>query len=407
MRSNPQSADLQTIVNDAITQQKRGNHKGAIKRFKRILKHAPDHPEILNLYALSLAEHGDVRTAQRALEAAVKYDPDYVEGWGNLGVMLAKGGNNDAAIQAYDRVRKLAPELPAGHVKFADACQHLERYGDALNAYEMALSIDQNNPSVWRGLSRACMFEGEWDKALKAADRALHSYPGHTLLLGIKSVAYSELGHNDEAAHLVDFEKLIEVKDVSVPDGYADLKSFNHALCSHSLAHPSLDYEPTGKSTKKGHQTTNLAEDEDQGPVADLLAAIDDTVRNYQNSHPVDQSHPFLAQRPDRWDTYIWATVLGSQGHQSSHIHPSGWLSGVYYAKIPDVVSANSESQAGWIEFGRAAKYPNAKAEHPVRSYPPHEGMIVLFPSYFYHRTEPFESTDQRISIAFDILPLE
>jgi len=32
--------------------------------------------------------------------------------------------------------------------------------------------------------------------------------------------------------------------------------------------------------------------------------------------------------------------------------------------------------------------------------------MLVLFPSYFYHRTEPFESQDQRISIAFDIVPL-
>ena len=31
---------------------------------------------------------------------------------------------------------------------------------------------------------------------------------------------------------------------------------------------------------------------------------------------------------------------------------------------------------------------------------------MVLFPSYFYHRTVPFTGTDERISIAFDVRPL-
>ena len=47
-----------------------------------------------------------------------------------------------------------------------------------------------------------------------------------------------------------------------------------------------------------------------------------------------------------------------------------------------------------------------AKAKPVVRSCPPHEGLVVLFPSYFYHRTEPFVSQEKRISIAFDILPV-
>ena len=32
---------------------------------------------------------------------------------------------------------------------------------------------------------------------------------------------------------------------------------------------------------------------------------------------------------------------------------------------------------------------------------------MVLFPSYFYHRTLPFESDEVRISIAFDVLARE
>ena len=37
--------------------------------------------------------------------------------------------------------------------------------------------------------------------------------------------------------------------------------------------------------------------------------------------------------------------------------------------------------------------------------FEPEPGLMLLFPSYFYHRTMPFESADMRISISFDVLP--
>jgi hypothetical protein len=35
----------------------------------------------------------------------------------------------------------------------------------------------------------------------------------------------------------------------------------------------------------------------------------------------------------------------------------------------------------------------------------PVEGLLVLFPSYLYHRTIPFEGDAPRISVAFDFVP--
>jgi hypothetical protein len=40
--------------------------------------------------------------------------------------------------------------------------------------------------------------------------------------------------------------------------------------------------------------------------------------------------------------------------------------------------------------------------QHALLPIKPREGMIVLFPSYFYHRTIPFESAEERITLAFD-----
>ena len=47
------------------------------------------------------------------------------------------------------------------------------------------------------------------------------------------------------------------------------------------------------------------------------------------------------------------------------------------------------------------------KAVHETHSVAPEEGMLVLFPSYFHHRTEPFEGSPARISLAFDLIPAQ
>ena len=40
-----------------------------------------------------------------------------------------------------------------------------------------------------------------------------------------------------------------------------------------------------------------------------------------------------------------------------------------------------------------------------MKAVRPEEGLLLLFPSYFYHGTVPFEAAEPRISIAFDVLP--
>ncbi len=42
--------------------------------------------------------------------------------------------------------------------------------------------------------------------------------------------------------------------------------------------------------------------------------------------------------------------------------------------------------------------------EPEIRSYQPKEGLVVLFPSYFYRHTVPCACDEERITIAFDVL---
>jgi uncharacterized protein (TIGR02466 family) len=100
----------------------------------------------------------------------------------------------------------------------------------------------------------------------------------------------------------------------------------------------------------------------------------------------------------------LWGTILKAGGHQEPHIHQTAWLSGVYYARLPEKIHCNDPSRSGWIEFGQPpARYP-CKAEYPLECLCPREGMLVMFPSHLFHRTIPLRGDETRISFAFDLI---
>ena len=37
----------------------------------------------------------------------------------------------------------------------------------------------------------------------------------------------------------------------------------------------------------------------------------------------------------------------------------------------------------------------------------PEPGLLLLFPSYYYHRSLPYDGAGERISISFDLAPAE
>ncbi len=119
-----------------------------------------------------------------------------------------------------------------------------------------------------------------------------------------------------------------------------------------------------------------------------------------------DDDHPYLASKPTDWTLTLWATVLDRDGHQAAHVHPTGWLSGVYYVAVPEP-APDAPEKSGWIEFGRPPDELGLRRDPSVHALGPTPGLMLLFPSYFYHRTMPFTGAGQRVSIAFDLMPNE
>ncbi len=72
---------------------------------------------------------------------------------------------------------------------------------------------------------------------------------------------------------------------------------------------------------------------------------------------------------------------------------------------VPLFVATSAANHAGWIEFGEPLPEFRCKKKPELRLVRPEAGMMLLFPSYFHHRTLPFRAGETRISIAFDVVP--
>ena len=90
-------------------------------------------------------------------------------------------------------------------------------------------------------------------------------------------------------------------------------------------------------------------------------------------------------------------------GHRLSHIHPSGWLSGVFYIQCPQ----GADPDEGAIEFSlHGYGYPVLDKNHPRHRHRPKNGDLVLFPSSLFHGTVPIKMEEERLIVAFDLVPL-
>jgi len=56
-------------------------------------------------------------------------------------------------------------------------------------------------------------------------------------------------------------------------------------------------------------------------------------------------------------------------------------------------------------EYGAQAMAVHGGLRGTVTGVKPKPGMLVLFPSYFWHGTVPFEDGGRRLTAAFDVVP--
>ena len=366
--------------------------------YREILGTSPANPDALHLLGVLTIQLGEPDVGAGLIRQAIQHNAGDADYHANLGMALSAMAELEGAISAYEQALRINPHHANALYSLGSAQRALGRAKEAITSITRSLEIEPGAVEVRANLAALLLENHDPVAALDQCEACLRAQPGDRLAIGYKAIALQHMEEFERARQWLALERLINTETLAVPDSYDSLKAFNAVLAQHIRQHPTLEQEHTSKATRNGLQTGDLLTSP-KGPFGVFEKTIKDAIKRYLIEH---RGHPHFSNGPQTWRIDMWGVVLNTAGHQSAHMHPGGWVSGVYYVELPSQIDAIAS--AGWIEFGRPPVELGRVSESELRVIRPEVGKLVLFPSYVFHQTVPFISNQQRISVAFDVL---
>jgi Flp pilus assembly protein TadD len=400
--------------------------------FRTALARDADSPKALaNLGAL-LQYRGHIQASIDCYRRVLALDPDDLEVRCNLANTLVEAGRGDEALAECDTALAMAPDRPellatrgavlCGLERYADAIpvleaalatgpddmalinlglahQQLGQTSDATAALDTAVRVNPDNARAVADLTTLLSAERRASEALALSADFLARHPGERLVLAARAVVLRDVGRAVEARELVDLERLVHIRELPAARLrkprciQRKLAATVLADTSHSRARrarrPGVDPRPAS-STPISSRSAPFATRSTQKCVQ-----CRELARGRLREPPGHGPGPRTSGPCGSGEQ-----CFGPGGHQLPHLHPLAWLSGVYYVAVPPGLG-----DAGALEFGEPPSRVTARIEPERRRVSATPGRLVLFPSWFWHRTLPFAQPGERISVAFDVMP--
>lgn len=387
-------------ITAAIAEHQAGRFAEAETLYRKALAQEPRHVDALRLLGVVRFQRGDLPEAERLLHQALSAAPDHAKTHDNLAYVLAGAGRNDEALAAVRRATELEPASDAFAFNLGSLLIAMNRTDEGIAALRRTLELSPHHAAAHQQLGQTLLKVGDAGGALRYLDALVELGLATSGVHAHRAIALTELGRQAALNELVDLDRLVKPAHIGEAHGFPSLAAFNAALAAHVANNATLHEDRT---TVHGLDTGEILE----SPVP-CIVALKKFIYGQIEARLRDlppPAHPFAAAAPRRWGTMSWGVKMWRQGHQVSHIHQKAWLSGVYYVQLPEDVRDDQVGHEGWIEFGRGPTRLYRNSQPPLRLIRPVEGMMLSFPSYFWHRTIPFEGARERISIAFDVIP--
>jgi len=404
LRAVPRNADANVFM--AIACHKQGRLQEALSWGRKAAELAPRDANILGTLGTILISANQTEEALDTFEKLTRANPKSAQAFFTLGTLYTRVGRLQDAANAFRTLDRLAGGQPQTKRNLANALYEIEEYEEALEPARIAAEALPQDKNAQYTYGKVALASGHPDVALRVFESLNDGGMFAMKSLAYREVALRELGRETEADAISRYDDYVWPIKLEAPQGFSSLAEFNNAICEEMLRHPDIEDAPTHRATRNGRKVSQLLE-KPSPLMATFGKMIQGAVGEMQRHLVRDASDgPFpTAPPPGPCNIDLWVNIMHRQGHQLPHFHPQGWLSGCYYARIPERVESSGDAHEGWIEFGRPAYHLPHTKEPKLRIVKPEEGLIVLFPSYMFHRTVPFESDDLRISFAFDVVP--
>jgi uncharacterized protein (TIGR02466 family) len=362
----------------------------------------------------------------------INYNSDIIHN--SLGYNLYKQNKLDDSILSFNKAIQINDNNYKACFNLANAFIKKNEYKKAILYYKKTIEINKNSPEVYFHLSEAYKILNEYDLAIHYLKVSLQE---NTTWLRREKIIAKILELYLITNNKKEYVNYINKLSISFPDNrrIAATSVFISNQFDHTNPHPfcpnpldfiykgslknyvddysvflkslmdeidKLDFkwEPSGKTTRNGFGTTENLSEKKLLVFSQFEKCILNEVNKYYNNNK-NNNAGYIRNWPINFKFQSWSNRLKKQGFNISHIHPTGWISGVFYLKIPKNIKGD---EAG-IEFSlHGDDYHIANIEKIKTSkLVPKEGDIIFFPSSLFHRTISFSSNEERVCIAFDL----
>ena len=185
------------------------------------------------------------------------------------------------------------------------------------------------------------------------------------------------------------FPTIIYIKDLP------NVNELNQYLEKHILDWSNQDKGVSKTNVNGWHSQTDMNQRKEYEPLIQELFQMQNEI--------IEEEHLDIEPRLGN----MWANINPPGGYNQSHLHPNSLFSGAYYVK--------GQPNSGRLSLmdprpGVQQCMPNRKPGNLPRElwretyYDPIPGRFIMFPSWMWHKVEPNQSNDIRISVSFNFI---
>ena len=316
--------------------------------------------------------------------------------------LLRNAGHVGRALELLREGLRLAPHSPAFLTSVGVLLDERDCSDEAIGLLRAAVQRAPHSAQMKRNLIPALLRRALHAEARALCEELLLRDPDDQKLLAYHATVLRMSGDAGYAA-LHDYPRLVRAYQPAPPAGFSSIGDFNAAFARELSRLHRTHHHPLDQSLRGGSQTErNLPSD--NPVIAAFFSLIDEPIRDYIGRlRDGDRTHPTDRRKSaDYRISGSWSVRLMPGGFHVNHVHPRGWISSAYYVELPDSMHG-AHGNEGWLKFGEPdGHYAGCTADHLVE---PVAGMLVLFPSYLWHGTVPFERGGRRLTAAFDVIP--
>lgn len=380
---------------------------------------------------VTLQELGRLEDAETSYNKAIAIKPKYAEAHSNLGTLLQELGRLEDSETSCNKAIAIKPDLAEAHSNLANTLKELGRLEEAETSCNKAIAIKPDNAEahsnlgfILKGLGRIAEAEASFAEAvrlkpdfIKARNEMLAClYLIDKKLLFFDALDYSikqdiansvtgsltcrsALKYGEERPNIfcnaplehsliVDLKPRYNFEDIFVLNSKAVL---SEAKRSHKRQYLLLNgYQTSGNLFNTGNSLTDQ-----------IQKSIRLEIERYRVSFESSQEG-FIRKWPTQYSLYGWLISMKSGGELLPHIHENGWLSGSIYINVPPKLKTDSGNLV--VALGTDSDATNSRL-NSKKVFDVVTGSMVLFPASLMHYTIPFESEEERIVLAFDVIP--